>query len=210
MSSSPATGPSAELIRYAHGSTRIVRTCRPCVTPVLLTTRGSAHRRRSIGCPACMNGNYSSSPEEESATGRPDRDPLATQDDPAKFLTQDIPGTSANRSWALRAGPTGHLRKHPQARLWPRRGSSTRAAWPGEPGTARRPRPAHRHVPRLPPRQHARPVPQPSLALAVGAHAREHRTVADPVPGHLIDLYPYEAPASSPPQKCAAGAGARA
>jgi hypothetical protein len=37
-----------------------------------------------------MNGNYSTSPEEESATGRPDRDPLATQDDPAKFLTQDI------------------------------------------------------------------------------------------------------------------------
>src|SRR5216684_2233301 len=130
MSSSPATGPSAELIRYAHGSTRIVRTCRPCVTPVLLTTRGSAHRPRSIGCPACMNGNYSSSPEEESATGRPDRDPLATQDDPAKFFTQDIPGTSANRSWALRAGPTGHLRKHPQARLWPRRGSATRAARP--------------------------------------------------------------------------------
>jgi len=36
-----------------------------------------------------MNGNYSSSPIKESATGRPDRDPLATQDDPAKFLTQD-------------------------------------------------------------------------------------------------------------------------
>src|SRR6266498_1695651 len=64
MSSSPATGPSAELIRYTHGSTR-------------------------IGCPACMNGNYSTSPKEASATGRPDRDPLATQDDPAKFLTQD-------------------------------------------------------------------------------------------------------------------------
>src|SRR5712691_5483923 len=77
MSSSPATGPSAELIRYAHGSTRIVRTCRPCVTPVLLTTRGSAHRPRSIGCPACMNGNYSSSPEEESATGYPASDRYA-------------------------------------------------------------------------------------------------------------------------------------
>ena len=37
-----------------------------------------------------MNGNYSNSPDEESATGRPDRDPLATQDDPAKFWTQDI------------------------------------------------------------------------------------------------------------------------
>jgi hypothetical protein len=36
-----------------------------------------------------MNGNYSSSPKKESATGHPDRDPLATQDDPAKFLTQD-------------------------------------------------------------------------------------------------------------------------
>jgi glyoxylase-like metal-dependent hydrolase (beta-lactamase superfamily II) len=42
-----------------------------------------------IGCPACMNGNYSTSPEEESATGRADRDPLATQDDPAKFLAQN-------------------------------------------------------------------------------------------------------------------------
>jgi hypothetical protein len=36
-----------------------------------------------------MNGNYSSSPKKERATGHPDRDPLATQDDPAKFLTQD-------------------------------------------------------------------------------------------------------------------------
>src|SRR6266568_5013 len=91
MSSSPATGPSAELIRYTHGSTRIARTFMPCVTPVSPATRGSAHRPRSarIGCPACMNGNYSTSPEEQSATGRPDRDPLATQDDPAKFLTQD-------------------------------------------------------------------------------------------------------------------------
>jgi hypothetical protein len=59
--------------------------------PASPATRGSAHRPRSarIGCPASMNGNYSTSPEEESATGRPDRDPLATQDDPAKFLTQD-------------------------------------------------------------------------------------------------------------------------
>ena len=37
-----------------------------------------------------MNGNSSTSPEEASATGRPDSDPLATHDDPAKFLTQDI------------------------------------------------------------------------------------------------------------------------
>ena len=52
MSSSPVTGPSAELIRYAHGSNRIARTCRPCVTAVLPMTRGSAHRPRSarIGC----------------------------------------------------------------------------------------------------------------------------------------------------------------
>jgi hypothetical protein len=34
-----------------------------------------------------MNGNDSSSPRKERATGRPDRDPLATQDDPANFLT---------------------------------------------------------------------------------------------------------------------------
>ena len=31
-----------------------------------------------VGCPACMNGNYNTSPEEESATGRPNRDPLRT------------------------------------------------------------------------------------------------------------------------------------
>ena len=36
----------------------------------------------------CTTGKPSTSPEA-SATGRPDRDPLATQDDPAKFLTQD-------------------------------------------------------------------------------------------------------------------------
>jgi hypothetical protein len=37
----------------------------------------------------CTTGKPSASPEKASATGRPDRDPLATQDDPAKFLTQD-------------------------------------------------------------------------------------------------------------------------
>jgi hypothetical protein len=37
----------------------------------------------------CTTGKPSASPEEASTTGRPDRDPLATQDDPAKFLTQD-------------------------------------------------------------------------------------------------------------------------
>jgi hypothetical protein len=36
-----------------------------------------------------MNGSYSSSPKKASATGRSASDPLATQDDPAKFLTQD-------------------------------------------------------------------------------------------------------------------------
>jgi len=44
---------------------------------VLVPGRGSAHRPRTarIGFLACMNGNYSTSPEEESATARPDRDP---------------------------------------------------------------------------------------------------------------------------------------
>ena len=49
MSSSLATGPSAELIRYAHGSTRIGRTCTPCVTARIPTTRGSAHRPSPAG-----------------------------------------------------------------------------------------------------------------------------------------------------------------
>jgi glyoxylase-like metal-dependent hydrolase (beta-lactamase superfamily II) len=48
-SSSPATGPSAELIRYTHGSTRIGRTCTPCVTPMFSATRGSAHRPSPAG-----------------------------------------------------------------------------------------------------------------------------------------------------------------
>src|SRR5688572_29713805 len=101
MSLSPVTGPSAELIRYAHGSNRIARTCMPCVTAMLPMTRASAHWPRSarIGCPACMNGNYSSSPKKEGTTGRPDRDPVATQDDPAKLLTQD------RRFWLQRQGP---------------------------------------------------------------------------------------------------------
>ena len=57
------------------------------MTPVFPATRGSARRPRTarIGCPACTNGNYSTSPEE-STTGRPASDPLATQNDPAKFL----------------------------------------------------------------------------------------------------------------------------
>src|SRR6266536_5733763 len=63
MSSSLATGPSAELIRYTHGSTRIGRTCTPCVTPMFPATRGSAHRPRTarIGCLACTHGNSSAS-----------------------------------------------------------------------------------------------------------------------------------------------------
>ena len=38
-------------------------------------TRGSAHRPRTprIGCPASTNGNSRASPEQESATGRPDK-----------------------------------------------------------------------------------------------------------------------------------------
>jgi hypothetical protein len=36
-----------------------------------------------------MQGKRRASPEEASATARPDRDPFATQDDPARFLTQD-------------------------------------------------------------------------------------------------------------------------
>jgi hypothetical protein len=105
MSSSRVTGPSAELIRYAHGSNRTARTCMPCVTPVFPTTRGSAHWPLSarIGCPACMNGNYSTSPEEGSATGRPDRDPPATQYDPAKFLTQDTEAASGAVSAQLQS-----------------------------------------------------------------------------------------------------------
>jgi hypothetical protein len=46
-----------------------------------------------------MNGKHSSSPKEASATGRPDRDPLATQDDPAKFLTQDSPASMVASRW---------------------------------------------------------------------------------------------------------------
>ena len=49
MSSSPVTGPSAELVRYAHGSNWTARTCTPCVTAVLPMTRGSAHRPSPAG-----------------------------------------------------------------------------------------------------------------------------------------------------------------
>src|SRR5690349_4758197 len=79
MSSSPATDPSAELIRCTNGSARTGRTCTPCVTPMFPTTRGSAHRPRTAGTGwlACTKGNSSASPEEVSATGRPASDPLA-------------------------------------------------------------------------------------------------------------------------------------
>jgi len=78
MSSSPATGPSAELIRYTHGSTRIGRTCTSCVTLMFSATRGSAHwpRTAGTGWPACTHGSSSFSPKEASATGRPASDPL--------------------------------------------------------------------------------------------------------------------------------------
>jgi hypothetical protein len=71
MSSSPATGPSAELIRYPHGSTRIGRTCMPYVTPMSSVTRGSVHPRMEMTfLLACMNDSCSTSPEAASATGR--------------------------------------------------------------------------------------------------------------------------------------------
>jgi glyoxylase-like metal-dependent hydrolase (beta-lactamase superfamily II) len=55
----------------------------------VLSDRGSAHRPRlaRIGCPACMNGNYSTSPEEESVSGRPDSDPIARAADPKRVPT---------------------------------------------------------------------------------------------------------------------------
>jgi UTP-glucose-1-phosphate uridylyltransferase len=37
-------------------------------------------------------------------------------------------------------------------------------------------------------RQHASPGTEPRIALAIGAYAREHRVVAVPVPGDVIDL----------------------
>jgi hypothetical protein len=62
-------------------SNRTARTCRPCETPMFPSIRGSAPRPRTAGTgwPACMNGNYSSSPEEASAAARRVRDPLVTQ-----------------------------------------------------------------------------------------------------------------------------------
>ena len=48
--------------------------CRPCVTAVFPTIRGSAHRPRSIAIQTCLNGNHSGSRKQESATGRPHTD----------------------------------------------------------------------------------------------------------------------------------------
>jgi hypothetical protein len=112
----PATGPSAELIRYTHGSTRIGRTCTPCVTPMFPATRGSAHRPRTarIGCPACTNGNSSASPEEASATGRPASDRAAAHDDPANLLAQDTAELGASLRWAT-ATTTRTTRSQEQA-----------------------------------------------------------------------------------------------
>ena len=66
MSSSPATDPSAELIRYPHGSTRIARTCTPCVTPHVPSDPrlGPSATYGTVGCPACTNGSSNASPAE--------------------------------------------------------------------------------------------------------------------------------------------------
>ena len=68
----PATGPSAEPVRFLHGSPGIAPTCSPCVTHLFLTTLGSAHpptgRTSSL---AFMNVNSSTSPHEGSARGTP-------------------------------------------------------------------------------------------------------------------------------------------
>jgi hypothetical protein len=54
-----------------------------------------------------MNGNSSASPKEASATGRPDRDPLAAQDDRARFLTQDkIVANTTSSSGAVLLNPS--------------------------------------------------------------------------------------------------------
>jgi hypothetical protein len=46
----PQVDPSfAEPISYAHGSTRIGRTCSPCVRAKLPVTRGSGHRLSPAG-----------------------------------------------------------------------------------------------------------------------------------------------------------------
>jgi glyoxylase-like metal-dependent hydrolase (beta-lactamase superfamily II) len=105
----PVTDPSAELIRYAHGSTRTGGICRPCVTPMFSATRGSAHRPRSeIGCPACTNGTSSTSPDAEPATGRLDEDPLASRVVATVALRPDC--TLQRRS------AVGEARAHPLVR----------------------------------------------------------------------------------------------
>jgi hypothetical protein len=59
-----------------------------------------------------MNGNYSSSPKKESATGRPDRDPLAAQDDPPSSSLKTGHGL-AMRAPAVEAGdPTAQMALH--------------------------------------------------------------------------------------------------
>ena len=67
-SSSPVTGPSAEPIRYAHGSSRTARTCTPCVTAVLPTTRGSAHRPSPAGSGSATSTRASPEPRREPRT----------------------------------------------------------------------------------------------------------------------------------------------
>ena len=58
-------------------------------------------------------------------------------------------------------------------------------------------------------RQHAGHGAEPKLSLAVGAYAREHRIVAVPVAGDVIDLGAREAAASSVPHNSAAGYSSR-
>ncbi|MFD0661149.1 MBL fold metallo-hydrolase [Thermocatellispora tengchongensis] len=79
MSSFRVTAPPAELIRCAHGSHKIGRTCRPCVTSRMSATRGSARRPSPAGSgwATCTTGRPSASPGEASATGRPASDRCA-------------------------------------------------------------------------------------------------------------------------------------
>ena len=66
----PGHGSVGELIRYANGSNRTARTCKPCVTAVIPTTRGSAHRPSPAGSGSatCTPGKPSASPNGTNAT----------------------------------------------------------------------------------------------------------------------------------------------
>jgi hypothetical protein len=211
MSSSPATGPSAELIRYTHGSTRIGRTCTPCVTPVFPATRGSAHRPRTarIGCLACTRGNSSASPEEASATGRPASDPLTGGERPARTAARPVlrpprpcpapaprrpsrPGAVPHRSGTVSATATRRAARDCRtaaAWTWP---ISPRPISPTAPGAGERSVPTGRPVssrPRRPPR--SRPVGRDSRARsrrAACSARRAHRRPLRPPPRRRRDL----------------------